>query len=133
MPEPRDGEYGAVFSHKLRTVVSLSLSNMCFRHKLASFPYTVPVKVCIYDVRSGTSPVQRLAVHQGLGRESRVLFCGDRLLSSGFTSVSSFAKVSLLIHGVAFFEYCFFYNGKQQFVCSLYCWKGKLILCSKTD
>ncbi|VDO86205.1 unnamed protein product [Heligmosomoides polygyrus] len=43
-------------------------------------------QVCIYDVRSGTSPVQQLAVHQGLGRESRVLFCGDRLLSSGFTS-----------------------------------------------
>uniref|UniRef100_A0A7I4YBI6 Coronin n=1 Tax=Haemonchus contortus TaxID=6289 RepID=A0A7I4YBI6_HAECO len=43
-------------------------------------------EVCVYDARSGTSPIQRLAVHQGLGRESRVLFCGDRLLSSGFTS-----------------------------------------------
>ncbi|KAK5983949.1 hypothetical protein GCK32_008181 [Trichostrongylus colubriformis] len=44
------------------------------------------LKVYVYDARSGTSPIQRLAVHQGLGRESRVLFCGDRLLSSGFTS-----------------------------------------------
>ncbi|VDM51798.1 unnamed protein product [Angiostrongylus costaricensis] len=43
-------------------------------------------QICIYDVRSGTSPLQKLDVHQGLGRESRVLFCGDRLLSSGFTS-----------------------------------------------
>ncbi|KAJ1372689.1 hypothetical protein KIN20_034904 [Parelaphostrongylus tenuis] len=43
-------------------------------------------QVCVYDVRSGTSPLQKLNVHQGLGRESRVLFCGDRLLSSGFTS-----------------------------------------------
>ncbi|KIH63978.1 WD domain, G-beta repeat protein [Ancylostoma duodenale] len=43
-------------------------------------------QVCVYDVRSGSSPIQRLDVHQGLGRESRVLFCGDRLLSSGFTS-----------------------------------------------
>ncbi|EPB71510.1 WD domain, G-beta repeat protein [Ancylostoma ceylanicum] len=43
-------------------------------------------QVCVYDVRSGSSPIQKLDVHQGLGRESRVLFCGDRLLSSGFTS-----------------------------------------------
>ncbi|ETN78446.1 hypothetical protein NECAME_02883, partial [Necator americanus] len=43
-------------------------------------------QVCVYDVRSGCSPIQKLDVHRGLGRESRVLFCGDRLLSSGFTS-----------------------------------------------
>ncbi|KJH45880.1 WD domain, G-beta repeat protein [Dictyocaulus viviparus] len=43
-------------------------------------------QICIYDVRADTSPIQKLDVHQGLGRESRVLFCGDRLLSSGFTN-----------------------------------------------
>ncbi|KAE9417933.1 hypothetical protein Angca_003252 [Angiostrongylus cantonensis] len=43
-------------------------------------------QICIYDVRSAISPLKKLDVHQGLGRESRVLFCGGRLLSSGFTS-----------------------------------------------
>ncbi|VDM75532.1 unnamed protein product, partial [Strongylus vulgaris] len=43
-------------------------------------------QVYVYDVRSGSSPVHNMAVHQGMGRESRVLFCGDRLLSSGFTN-----------------------------------------------
>ncbi|WKY01111.1 hypothetical protein Q1695_015259 [Nippostrongylus brasiliensis] len=43
-------------------------------------------QVHVYDARSSTTPIKQLDVHQGLGRESRVLFCGDRLLSSGFTS-----------------------------------------------
>ncbi|KHJ95616.1 hypothetical protein OESDEN_04438, partial [Oesophagostomum dentatum] len=43
-------------------------------------------QIYVYDVRNGSSPIQNIHAHQGLGRESRVLFCGDRLLSSGFTN-----------------------------------------------
>ncbi|PAV58700.1 hypothetical protein WR25_22165 [Diploscapter pachys] len=43
-------------------------------------------EISIYDPRSGSTPIVTFASHQGLGREGRVLFAGDRLLSSGFTS-----------------------------------------------
>ena len=46
-------------------------------------------QICIYDVRAGLEPIQNLEAHQGMGREGRILFCGDRLLSSGFTNVSN--------------------------------------------
>ncbi|CAI4229179.1 unnamed protein product [Auanema sp. JU1783] len=41
---------------------------------------------CIYDARAGSDPIKTMSLHQGMGREGRILFCGDRLLSSGFTN-----------------------------------------------
>lgn len=43
-------------------------------------------EILIYDPRRGAEPVERLAGHAGMGREARVLYCGDQLLSTGFTN-----------------------------------------------
>lgn len=41
----------------------------------------------IWDPRAGKSPIQELKLHQGMGREARILFAGERIVSSGFSNV----------------------------------------------
>ena len=46
-------------------------------------------QIVVYDPRASTEPIQTLEGHGGMGREARVLFAGNRLISTGFTTVSS--------------------------------------------
>ncbi|EGT60188.1 CBN-POD-1 protein [Caenorhabditis brenneri] len=43
-------------------------------------------QIVVYDPRASTEPIQTLEGHGGMGREARVLFAGDRLISTGFTT-----------------------------------------------
>ncbi|CAJ0942073.1 unnamed protein product, partial [Mesorhabditis belari] len=40
----------------------------------------------IWDPRAGKDPIQELKLHQGMGREARILFAGQRIVSSGFSN-----------------------------------------------
>ncbi|EFO94400.1 CRE-POD-1 protein [Caenorhabditis remanei] len=43
-------------------------------------------QIVVYDPRASTEPIQTLEGHGGMGREARVLFAGNRLISTGFTT-----------------------------------------------
>ncbi|CAD6187798.1 unnamed protein product [Caenorhabditis auriculariae] len=43
-------------------------------------------QIAVFDPRASSSPVHELEGHGGMGREARVLFCGHRLVSTGFTN-----------------------------------------------
>ncbi|CAJ0578648.1 unnamed protein product, partial [Mesorhabditis spiculigera] len=40
----------------------------------------------IWDVRAGPQAINTFATHEGIGREGRILFAGDKLVTSGFTN-----------------------------------------------
>lgn len=46
-------------------------------------------QIVVYDPRASMEPIQTLEGHGGMGREARVLFAGNRLISTGFTTVRS--------------------------------------------
>ncbi|CCO25661.1 Coronin-7 [Caenorhabditis elegans] len=43
-------------------------------------------QIVVYDPRASMEPIQTLEGHGGMGREARVLFAGNRLISTGFTT-----------------------------------------------
>uniref|UniRef100_A0A8R1HM52 Coronin n=1 Tax=Caenorhabditis japonica TaxID=281687 RepID=A0A8R1HM52_CAEJA len=43
-------------------------------------------QIVVFDPRASTEPIQTLEAHGGMGREARVMFAGNRLISTGFTS-----------------------------------------------
>ncbi|CAI5444452.1 unnamed protein product [Caenorhabditis angaria] len=43
-------------------------------------------QIVVFDPRTGGQPIYSLEGHAGMGREARVLFAGNRLISTGFTN-----------------------------------------------
>lgn len=53
-------------------------------------------QIVVYDPRASTEPIQTLKGHDGMGREARVLFAGNRLISTGFTNVRLLECISII-------------------------------------
>ncbi|CAI2349371.1 unnamed protein product [Caenorhabditis sp. 36 PRJEB53466] len=43
-------------------------------------------QIVVFDARASAEPIQTMEGHGGMGREARVLFAADRLISTGFTN-----------------------------------------------